>query len=74
MIPKIIDAMLKNGTETGKFVYPVDYYYFDAQKYYCYISLHCYICACVAAIPLVASESMLIIYVQHVCGVFAALG
>lgn len=73
-IPKIIDILLKNGTARGQFPSPVDYYHLDAQKYYFYIVMYTYVCLCVGLIPLMASEIMLILYVQHVCAIFTALG
>lgn len=74
VVPKIIDVLLKNGTEPGKFPFPVIYYHIDEQKYYFYIILLTYVSASMALTILIASDVMLIIYVQHVCGVFAAVG
>lgn len=74
IVPKIIDVLLMNGTESGKFPYPVDYHYFDVQKYYCYFILYSFVCVYVAVTVIVASEILLVTYVQHVCGTFAALG
>lgn len=74
VVPKIIDVLLRNGTEPGKFPYPVDYHNLDSQKYYCYIIMYSYVCGLTGATITVASQIMLIVFVQHVCGVFAAVG
>lgn len=73
-IPKIIDFLLKNGTEPGKFPFPINYYFIDEQKYYFYIMMHCCVCVSAAASVLIAGDVILIVYMHHVCGVFAALG
>lgn len=73
-IPKIINDLLKNGTAIGVFPYPLEYYYFDAQKYYYYVIMYCSVCVWLGISALIAGDVILIIYVQHACGIFAALG
>lgn len=74
IIPKVIDVIMKNGTEPGKFPWPVDYCHLDVQKYYFFIMMHTLVCVSMVTMVLATSDAMLISYVQHVCGIFAALG
>lgn len=74
VIPKIIDVLLKNGSEPGRFPMPVDYYLLDMQKYYFHIIAYSCVCACVAILVTIALDTIFIVYVQHGCGIFAALG
>lgn len=74
IMPKIIDVLLKNGTKPGAFPSPVEFYHLDMQKYYFYIVTYYYVCEFMGTMVSVASDVMLITYVQHVCGIFTALG
>lgn len=71
---KLIDALLKNGTEAGKFPTRVYYYRIDIQKYYLYVMIYYSVVIVIIITVAVAALVMLISYVQHVCGIFAALG
>lgn len=74
MLSKIINVVLKNSTEPGTFPFPAVYYYVDVQKYYFYFSIYCTVCSLMILTILVSSDVMLILYVQHVCGLFSAIG
>lgn len=74
VVPKVIDVLLRNGTEPGEFPFPLYYYNLNMQKYYFCIVVNSWACVCAAEIVIVASDAMLIVCVQHVCGVFAAMG
>lgn len=74
MITKVIDIVLMNGTDAGGFPFPVIYYHLDTQKYYYYLIMYGAVCALILLTALVSSEVWLIIHVQHVCGIFAAVG
>lgn len=74
IMPTIIDILMKNGTAPRKFPFPIDFYYLDEEKYYWYIVIHMYVSVYAGSVVLVASEVLLIMYVQHVCGIFEALG
>lgn len=44
VIPKIIDVLMRNGTDPPVFSFPVDYHHLDTQKYYFYILALNYVC------------------------------
>lgn len=73
VIPKIIDVYVKNGTEPGKFMVPVDYYHVDEQKYYFSIVVYSYVIFSMLLAIGVTNNIMLVSYVQHGSGIFAAL-
>lgn len=74
IVAKIIDVVLRNGTEPGEFPAPAVYYHFDEQEYYVYFVLFYCLYSYLGITFLITSDEMLIIYVQHVCGLFTALG
>lgn len=74
VILKIIDDVMKNGSEPGEFAILVDYYNVDEQKFYFYISMYTVGCATAGGIIIIAVNCMFIVYVQHGCGLFAAVG
>lgn len=74
VMPKLIDTLLKNGSKPGQFPCAVDYYYIDQQKYYFYIVAHSMVSVTVGFLVSIANDTMFIVYVQHGCGIFSALG
>lgn len=74
LMPAIIDILLTNGTGSIEFPYPVVYYNIDHQKYYIYLVIYSNVCVCVLLTVIVSNDIILIIYVLHACGIFAALG
>lgn len=74
VISKIIDVLLKNNSEPGEFAFPSYYYRINEQKYYFYITIYSFLCVTVAGFVTVAIDSMFIVYVQHGCGLFSAVG
>lgn len=74
VIVKIIDVLLRNGSELGEFAFPVDYYNLDVQKYYFYVSTHMVVSVIVAGTVVIAINTMYIVCAQHGCGLFAAVG
>lgn len=74
VVPKIIDVLLKNGTEPGQLILPVDYISIDVQEYYFYIALHGYVGSFLALFSSMTYDVMLMVYFQHACGLFATLG
>nr|AXM05196.1 odorant receptor [Campoletis chlorideae] len=74
VLPKLIDTLFYNGTKPGEFPFPVYYCQLDQQKYYFYIIAYTYVGASMVLIITIASDTMFIVHVQHVCGVFAAIG
>lgn len=74
IVPKIIDVLSKNGSEPAVFPFPVDYYHLDTKKYYlCIIGLT-YLFVSWGLLVTIALDVIVIVYVQHCCGIFAALG
>nr|AXM05200.1 odorant receptor [Campoletis chlorideae] len=74
MLPKLIDNFFYNGTLPGEFPFPVYYCQLDQQKYYFHIIAFTYVGVSMIIIITIANDAMFIIHVQHVCGVFAAIG
>lgn len=74
IVAKVIDITLRNDSEIGEFSIPVYYYNVNMKRYYFHISMHCFVCVSVGALVTVAIDSRLIIFVQHGCGLFAAVG
>lgn len=73
VMPKIVDVLLRNGTELGTFPYPAVYYHIDEQKYYFHIIAYNYAWSFMIMLVIVTDEVMLITYVHHCSGIFAAL-
>lgn len=74
IIPTIIDVLFMNGSRYREFPLPVDYYHLDTQKYYFYIIMYSYPCLSMGLLITIANDAMFIVYVQHCCGLFTALG
>ena len=74
VLPKIIDSLLKNGSEPGAFPFPVYYYTLDTQKYYFQTISYSFVCVSMTVVVTIATDTMYIMFILHNCGVFAALG
>lgn len=74
VVPKIIDVLLGNGSKPGEFTSPVDYYFFDEEKYYFYVTAHAAVCIAAGFLVSIANDTMFIACVQHSCAIFSALG
>lgn len=49
-------------------------YYIDMEKYYLPILIHGYITAVICVSIAIAADTMYVIVVQHVCGLFMIIG
>ena len=74
MLPKIIVTLgLANISAPAQFSFPCDLY-IDSEKYYFVVLLEtCSGCFMVVTSN-IAVDVMFIVFVQHACGIFAAIG
>lgn len=72
--PKIIDELLRNGTQPGKFLTPVEYLVIDEQENYFYICLHLSVGIFIAFPVVIAHDTLFIVYIHHGNGLYAVLG
>lgn len=50
------------------------YYYVDGEKYFFYIFFHALISLEISVTAIVAHDCMLLVYIEHVCSIFAVAG
>jgi len=50
------------------------YYFVDGEKYFFYIFFHLFVSLEIGVIAIVAHDCMFIVYIEHVCSVFAVAG
>jgi len=50
------------------------YYSVDGEKYFFYIFFHLFVSLEIGAIAIVAHDCMFIVYIEHVCSLFAVAG
>ncbi|XP_076243940.1 uncharacterized protein LOC143185090 [Calliopsis andreniformis] len=68
------DILTKNETEDKYLMYPVEYYFFDAQDNYLFTSIHSCIVSAMAVYLIVSLDVMYITFIQHSCALFAITG
>lgn len=74
LVPHILNVVLPLN-ESRPIIMPYEAYYFvDAEKYFFYIYFHGLISLQVAIIGLIAHDCILLVYLQHVCSIFAVAG
>jgi len=74
LMPRIMDIVFPlNTTRPIMLLWPA-YYLVDEEKYYYYIYCDMLIILMVCLAALIAHDSMFFVYIQHVCGLFAAIG
>ncbi|XP_033230944.1 uncharacterized protein LOC117182031 [Belonocnema kinseyi] len=73
--PQMLDSIspLSNGTRPKKYVMPEDFG-IDKEKYFYYIYVYNAACLYFNFTITVSVDSMYAVYVQHVCGIFSAIG
>ncbi|XP_025266868.1 uncharacterized protein LOC105255145 [Camponotus floridanus] len=74
LIPRILDIVFPlNTSRPIELVYPA-YYFVNEEKYFYYIFCHMIISAELSLTGVVATDSMLFVYMEHLCGLFAVIG
>ena len=72
--PKIIVAIgLANISAPAQFPFPVDFYV-DSEEYFVYISTYIAIAVFFLITIIISVDTMFVVFVQHACGIFAAIG
>lgn len=74
VLPKLIDTLFSNGTKPGEFPFLFYCRQLDQQKYYFHIIAFTYVGTTMIIMITTATDVMFIVHVQHVCGIFAAIG
>ncbi|KAF7379045.1 hypothetical protein HZH66_015279 [Vespula vulgaris] len=62
-----------NETSERPLIHHVEYFV-DTQRYYYFIILHSYVTIVICISAIVAIDTMFLIFIQHVCGLFSTLG
>jgi hypothetical protein len=69
--PKIIGILIFNASETNLMMHDVMREYFVDQERYSYlILLHLDAAMCIAAISIIATGTLFISLLKHICGIF----
>lgn len=74
LTPRIMDIVFPLNTSRPIMLLWSAYYFVDEEKYYYYIYCDMLIILMVCLAALIAHDSMFFVYIQHVCGLFAAIG
>ncbi|KAK2576710.1 hypothetical protein KPH14_005368 [Odynerus spinipes] len=73
-VPYVVATVLKGDKNaTRGLLYHVEQI-IDVEKYYYYVLLHSYYTTFFLMTIMIASDTMLIVFIQHACGMFAAIG
>lgn len=74
LIPQVLNVVLPLN-KSRPTIMPFEAYYFvDGEKYFFYIYFHAFVSADMIIIAVIAHDCMLLVYIEHVCGVFAVAG
>ncbi|XP_072756972.1 uncharacterized protein [Anoplolepis gracilipes] len=74
MSPQILDIVMPlNESRPRKFLFEVEYH-IDREKYYYFILFHSYVAVIAVMSIVVCADTTYIVYVQHGCSLFAAIG
>ncbi|KAI4488311.1 hypothetical protein M0804_005159 [Polistes exclamans] len=75
MIPPLKSIILSsmNGTIERPLIHHVEYFV-DPQEYYYFIIIHSYLIIFICTFTIVTMDTMFVVFVQHACGLFTALG
>lgn len=74
LMPRIMDIVFPlNTSRPVMFLWPA-YYFVDEEKYYYYIYCDMLIILMTCLAALIAHDSMFFVYIEHACGLFAAIG
>lgn len=74
LIPHILDVVLPLN-ESRPMILPYEsYYYVDTEKYFFYIFFHVLISIEILMTTVLAHDCMLLIFIEHICGLFAVTG
>ncbi|XP_072757387.1 uncharacterized protein [Anoplolepis gracilipes] len=74
MSPQILDIVMPlNESRPRKFVFEVEYH-IDREKYYYFILCHTHTAVILLMVIIVCADTTYIVYVQHGCSLFAAIG
>lgn len=68
------DIVTKNKSEDKYMAYPVEYYFFDAQKHYYFSVAHFYSSSLMVLMFIVTFDSLYIVSIQHACALFTVTG
>jgi len=52
-------------------IYVITEYFIDQEEYFYMMVLHAYTASCVGGFALLATGTMLLTYLQHICGMFS---
>jgi len=71
--PRIFDVILaiNNSRSRSAAIYTATEYFVDQEKFSYLILLHKNAALCIGAIAMVATGTMLITYLKHICGMFS---
>lgn len=73
MLTPLPALILHVANETRPMLHRVEYYV-DMDKYYFPILIHGYLTALICVTSIIATDAMLVIFVQHACGMFIITG
>lgn len=70
MLPKILDVVIPLNESRPLKLLGLATFLFDQDEYFVLIFIHMTIALLVEATTMVATDTMNVIYVQHICGLF----
>ncbi|KAG7207339.1 hypothetical protein KM043_009004 [Ampulex compressa] len=71
ILPILLD---KNGNVTEMSIIDNVEYYVNTEEYFYPIVLHAYVTICIVTTIVISLDSIFVVFVQHVCGLFSILG
>jgi len=74
MLVPLQSLLLSSSNDTTRPLLHQVKYYIDMEKYYFPILIHGYITAIICVSVAIAADTMYVIVVQHVCGLFMIIG
>ncbi|XP_011707940.1 PREDICTED: uncharacterized protein LOC105462787 [Wasmannia auropunctata] len=73
LVPHIINVVLP--LNEWPIIMPYEAYYFvDGEKYFFYILFHVFVSLEICITAVIAYDSMIVVYIEHVCSLFAVAG
>ena len=74
IVPQFLDLILPlNESRPRKILYHTEYY-LDAENNFYWIFMHGYIASSLSIVILVSVDTMLMVFIEHACGILAILG
>ena len=74
IVPQFLDLILPLNESRPKITLYKTEYYLDEENNFYWIFIHGYIAAVISTVILVSVDTMLMVLIQHACGILTILG